>query len=214
MYSLSVTFIIFKKDFTYFLETGGEGEREGEKHQPAPSHVPQPGTWPTTQACALTRNRTGDLLVWGNNTPHPSSELCALPKASCSVPEQSLAPSRGSATVLQDLQVSRGHQVVSERVVPPSCSLSRTAGPTGSMSSRTQQCCVTALGHSPVDTHPPPPPTGCFAPEQITSPELGWVATPLLQLLAPTGREAQHPPACISPESGTNWAPSGLAYLS
>ena len=26
---------------------------------------PQPGTWPTTQACALTGNRTGDLAVSG-----------------------------------------------------------------------------------------------------------------------------------------------------
>ena len=27
------------------------------------SHTPQLGTWPATQACALNRNRIGDLLV-------------------------------------------------------------------------------------------------------------------------------------------------------
>ena len=43
------------------------GEREGEKHQYlVASHVPLPHhlwTWPTTQACALTGNQTGDPLV-------------------------------------------------------------------------------------------------------------------------------------------------------
>ena len=28
-----------------------------------PLVCPQPGTWPATQACALNRNRTGDLLL-------------------------------------------------------------------------------------------------------------------------------------------------------
>ena len=37
---------------------GGWG-REGEKHQcVVASHMPPPGTWPTTQACALTGNGT------------------------------------------------------------------------------------------------------------------------------------------------------------
>ena len=41
-----------------------EGEREGEKHQClVASHVPLLGVWPTTQACALTGNWTGDPLV-------------------------------------------------------------------------------------------------------------------------------------------------------
>ena len=31
---------------------------------------PNPGTWPTLQACALTRNQTSDLLVCGM-TPNP-----------------------------------------------------------------------------------------------------------------------------------------------
>ena len=43
-----------------------EGEREGEKHQcVVASHMPPPGTWPTTQACALTGNGTNDLWFTG-----------------------------------------------------------------------------------------------------------------------------------------------------
>ena len=61
-----------KKNFFSFInsrERGKEGENKGEKHQceretsiGCPLHVPQlgteprPGTKPTTQACALTRN--------------------------------------------------------------------------------------------------------------------------------------------------------------
>ena len=45
-----------------------EGEKEGEKHnrcvrETSPLARPQPGTWPATQACALTGNQIGDLLV-------------------------------------------------------------------------------------------------------------------------------------------------------
>ena len=47
-----------------FTQREREGEREGEKHQCVVAfHRPQLGTWPTTQACALTGNRTGDPLV-------------------------------------------------------------------------------------------------------------------------------------------------------
>ena len=54
-----------------FLERGGEREKEREgKHQcvrespiSCPSHVPQPGTGPTTQARALSRNGTSNLLL-------------------------------------------------------------------------------------------------------------------------------------------------------
>ena len=54
----------FFKDFIYlFLEKGTEGEREGKIHVWLPLLRPLLGTWPTTQACALTRNRTGDPLV-------------------------------------------------------------------------------------------------------------------------------------------------------
>ena len=53
------------KNIYLFLERGREGEREGEKHQcvVASRMPPQVGTWPATQACALTRNRTGDPVV-------------------------------------------------------------------------------------------------------------------------------------------------------
>ena len=58
---------ILKKFIYLFLERGEEREREGEKHQCAvASCVPPPpplGTWPATQACALTGNQTGDPLV-------------------------------------------------------------------------------------------------------------------------------------------------------
>ena len=41
-----------------------EREREGEKHQcVVASCAPPPGTWPVTQACALTGNRTANTLL-------------------------------------------------------------------------------------------------------------------------------------------------------
>ena len=41
-----------------------KGRREGEKYQyVVASCAPHTGTWPTTQACAQTGNRTSDLLV-------------------------------------------------------------------------------------------------------------------------------------------------------
>ena len=55
----------FFKLFIYlFLEEGREAEREGEKHQcVVASRSPPTGTWPATQACALTGNQTSDPLV-------------------------------------------------------------------------------------------------------------------------------------------------------
>ena len=59
----------FFKDFIYlFLEEGKDEEREAlmmcERNTDQLSFAhPQLGTWPTTQACALTRNQTSDLLV-------------------------------------------------------------------------------------------------------------------------------------------------------
>ena len=48
-----------------FRERGREGQWGEEKHQcVVASHVPPKlGTWPATQACALSGNRTGDSLV-------------------------------------------------------------------------------------------------------------------------------------------------------
>ena len=52
------------KDFIYFLERGeGKGERERNISVWLPLMCPQLGTWPETQACALTGNRTSDPLV-------------------------------------------------------------------------------------------------------------------------------------------------------
>ena len=62
----------FFKDFIclLFRDRGREGEREGDKHPCVRdtliscfSREPNWGTWATTQACALTGNRTCDLLV-------------------------------------------------------------------------------------------------------------------------------------------------------
>ena len=51
-------FVFFKKHFIYFFLKKGEGkEKEGEKHQcVVASHAPPTGTWPATQAYALTGN--------------------------------------------------------------------------------------------------------------------------------------------------------------
>ena len=48
----------FKKKILFiYIERGREEEKEGEKHQwVVASCVPLLGTWPTTQACALTGN--------------------------------------------------------------------------------------------------------------------------------------------------------------
>ena len=66
-----------------FRERGREGEREGGKHRCARETdwlllvCPQMGTRPTTQACALTGNPTGDILLCGmtlNQLSHTSQD--------------------------------------------------------------------------------------------------------------------------------------------
>ena len=71
--------LLFLKFYYLFGERGEGREKEVEKHVCAGeilmgclSHAPQLGTWPTTKACALTRNRTRDLLVY-RATPNPLS---------------------------------------------------------------------------------------------------------------------------------------------
>ena len=67
---ISCLFAFKKKDFIYFQREGKRGrkrERETsmcEKYIDwlPPTHL-QLGVWPTTQACVLSGNRTGDLLV-------------------------------------------------------------------------------------------------------------------------------------------------------
>ena len=57
--------------FIFFQGEGKEGDEKGEKHRCRwgryinwlPLTCPHPGTWPTAQACALTRNQTSDLSV-------------------------------------------------------------------------------------------------------------------------------------------------------
>ena len=55
----------FFKDFYLFIfrERGREGERERNIDLWLPPTHPQLGTWPKTQACALTGNRTCNLSV-------------------------------------------------------------------------------------------------------------------------------------------------------
>ena len=58
-------FLIFY--FLIYLERGEGKEKERERNINVwlPLTCPLLGTWPTTQACALTGNRTGDPLVHG-----------------------------------------------------------------------------------------------------------------------------------------------------
>ena len=59
-------FLFFFKDFIYLLLERGEGkEKERERNSSVwlPLARPPLGNWPTTQACALTGNRTSDPLV-------------------------------------------------------------------------------------------------------------------------------------------------------
>ena len=55
----------FLKKIYLFLERGKGKETEKERNINVwlPLMCPELGTWPTTQACALTGNRTDDLLV-------------------------------------------------------------------------------------------------------------------------------------------------------
>ena len=58
--------LFFKKDFIYlFLERGEGKEKERERNINVwlPLECPPPGTWPATQAWALTGNRTSGPLV-------------------------------------------------------------------------------------------------------------------------------------------------------
>ena len=72
VYSLKVNLkhSLFSKRFFIFRERGREGEREGNVHVWLPLKHPLLGTWPTTQACALTRNRTSNPLVCSPHSIH------------------------------------------------------------------------------------------------------------------------------------------------
>ena len=60
-FDLDVNISFLKKNL--FISREWEGEREGNINVWLPLVHPLLGTWPTTQACALTRNRTSDPLV-------------------------------------------------------------------------------------------------------------------------------------------------------
>ena len=76
-----VTFF-FLKDFIYLFlerEEGREKERERNVNVWLPLTWPPLGTWPATQACALTGNRTGDFLVHSLRSVHwaiPARAAC------------------------------------------------------------------------------------------------------------------------------------------
>ena len=72
--SLYILFYFLNIFFSLFLETGEGKERERERNINVwlPLTWPVLGTWPATQACALTGNRTSDPLVCGV-TPSPLS---------------------------------------------------------------------------------------------------------------------------------------------
>ena len=70
MIRLFIDIVLFKQRFYFFTfrERGRKGERVEnsnvlEIHRSAGLVRPLLGTWPRTQACALTGNRTGDPLV-------------------------------------------------------------------------------------------------------------------------------------------------------
>ena len=57
--------MLFFVIYLFILERGKRKEKERERNINVwlPLVCPQLGTWPATQACALTGNQTGDLLV-------------------------------------------------------------------------------------------------------------------------------------------------------
>lgn len=60
---LTLAFVCFK---VYFVrEGGGRAREERERWICCLLHAPQPGIEPTTRACALTGNQTGDPSVTG-----------------------------------------------------------------------------------------------------------------------------------------------------
>ena len=64
VYSCIIIYV-FKYFIYFFLERGERRETERERDISAWLPLPQPplGTWPTTQACALTGNRTSNTVV-------------------------------------------------------------------------------------------------------------------------------------------------------
>ena len=87
---------IFFKDFIYlFLERGEEKEKDRERniHVLLPLECPLLGTWPATQACALTGNGTGDPLVC-RLVLHPLSHTSQGPMTISEVGSESRSDAR------------------------------------------------------------------------------------------------------------------------
>ena len=66
-WSFFIFYLFFKRFHIFTFTEKREGrEKEREKNTDRlPPTCPQPGTWPTTQAYALSRNQTSDLLLCG-----------------------------------------------------------------------------------------------------------------------------------------------------
>ena len=94
---MSLIFFFFNKDFIYSLSEREEGKGMRERgretsmckiyiHQLSLTR-PQPSIWPTTQACALTGNQTGDLLdhrlALNPPEPHQPRLFPSFSKALC-----------------------------------------------------------------------------------------------------------------------------------
>ena len=77
----TILFYYFFKDFIYsFLEREEEKEKERERNINVwlPLMRPILRTWPATQACALTGNRTGDTLVHSPHSIHWATPARAI----------------------------------------------------------------------------------------------------------------------------------------
>ena len=81
IYIYILLYFLFFNNFILFIFR--ESGREGEKHQcVVVSHMPPTGSWPATQASALTRNPTGNLVSQANTQstgPH-QPELTSFKK--------------------------------------------------------------------------------------------------------------------------------------
>ena len=81
---LYAVFLTFIKEYfiSLFLERGERRAKERERNITVwlPLMHPPLGTWPTTQACALTGNQTGDPLVCrvALNPPSHTSQGCPI----------------------------------------------------------------------------------------------------------------------------------------
>ena len=119
--------------FRFYLFIFRERVREGEKHQCDREtsigclfHVPHPGTEPTTQAYALTRNRSGEFCFAGRCPTNQVIPFGARKSFFKEFPRRSLLWSPGWCTSLAEPRSHVQAQQMKEagRQVPSTCSLS------------------------------------------------------------------------------------------